>query len=101
MDIITKMKELDKYDLWDDKKCKEAKFDGMDEIIGCDLLKALRQKPSLWQEPLIVTEKCLLFKTSASLVGKLLLSSCCQVITNFNESINIFFWIIHILIFIL
>ena len=62
MNIITKMKELDKYDLWDDKKCKEAKFDGMDGIIGCDLLKELRQKPSLWQEPLVVTEKCLLFK---------------------------------------
>ena len=40
--------------------------------------------------------KCLLFKTSASLVGKLILSSCCQVITNFNQSINIYFWIIHI-----
>lgn len=32
--------------------------------------------------------KCLLFKTDASLVGKLILASCCQVIINFNISNN-------------
>ena len=36
--------------------------------------------------------KCLLFKTDASLVGKLILASCCQVIINFNISNNTNNW---------
>ena len=32
-------------------------------MLGADVLKLLRKKPSLWQEPLLVTENCLIFKT--------------------------------------
>ena len=47
-----------------DKNCREgAKFDGMDGIVGADILKLLRKKPSVWQEPLLATRNCLIFKT--------------------------------------
>ena len=47
-----------------DKNCREgAKFDGMDGIVGSDILKLLRKKPSVWQEPLVENDNCLIFKT--------------------------------------
>merc|ERR1712072_502181 len=47
-----------------DRNSREgAKFDGMDGIVAADIVKELRKHPSLWQQPLIVTETCLLFKT--------------------------------------
>ena len=57
LDKVKKMIRLDKCSK------KGAKFDGMDGIVGADILKLLRKKPSLWQEPLFINEKCLLFKT--------------------------------------
>ena len=47
-----------------DENSKEgAKLNGMDGIVAADILKLIRRKPSIWQEPLFVTESCLLLKT--------------------------------------
>ena len=39
-------------------------LDGRDGIIGADIVKLLRKKPSLWSMPIVVTEGCLILKSS-------------------------------------
>ena len=57
LNIVDHMNKLDK------NRPNGAKFDGRDGIAAADVLKELRKNPSLWQEPLLVTAKGLLFKT--------------------------------------
>merc|ERR1712016_351598 len=57
LDIVDQMNKLDR------NSPKGAKFDGRDGIASADVLKELRKNPSLWQEPLLVNERGLLFKT--------------------------------------
>merc|ERR1712062_485248 len=42
----------------------------MDGIVGADILKLIRKKPSVWQEPLLVNENCLIFKTKNIIQSK-------------------------------
>ena len=39
-------------------------LDGRDGVIGADIVKLLRKKPSLWSMPIVVTEGCLILKSS-------------------------------------
>ena len=39
-------------------------LDGSNGVIGADIVKLLRKKPSLWSMPIVVTEGCLILKSS-------------------------------------
>ena len=65
-----------------DKDFSADTCNGRHDIIVADVLKVLREKPSMWQEPLLVTARNLLFLTKNMFQSKYIFLSSATTTTH-------------------